>query len=142
MSKLMTLPALPAPAARHERRVPRPAALLDGLVVAAVCMGLVMLGLALHGRQSARLERERAVRLGAWQRALVGCPAEDPVPAFARAALGGHATAEAEARAVRVRTLGGAARAPLVPCNERPSPAEREWSSAQSYLEQHLLPSL
>lgn len=138
----------PSPAAQPARRLrlrrQRGAALLEGLVVAGVCLGLLGLGLAVHGREVARLEREREQRVSSWQQALEGCVEPDRVVALTRAALQGNiaATAERLARGVRVPGARGAHAPGSVPCNEPAAADVATWSNVETDLERQLLPRL
>jgi hypothetical protein len=120
----------------------RGAALLEGVVVCAACLGLLALGLAVHEREVARLERERDGRTSTWQRALAGCTPPDRIAGLARAALRGGATSAAErlARDVHVLAVAGDARRPRVPCNEPAAGDVAEWSRVEMDLERQLLP--
>jgi hypothetical protein len=123
-------------AGRRRAARQRGAALLEGVVVAAACLGLLGLGLAVHAREVARLERERGLRSSAWQRALEGCAEPDRVTVLGRAALRGRAAAAAERLTRSVGEPG------LVPCNEPAAPDTAEWSNASMELEHQLLPRL
>lgn len=122
------------------RAAQRGAALLEGIAVAAACMGLLMLGLAVYGREGALLARDREVRLSAWQRALAGCAGSERVGELASAMLAGRA-ADVEQLVGRVRVLADAQPPVLVPCNEPATNDEGAWSRAEADLEQHVLPS-